>query len=147
MIPVFEKYGGIVISGVRIPNKQDLQRYGIADIEPVEKNIYKIKKIVEKPDPKYAPSDIATHGAYILPPEIFDALRKIKPGKGGEIWLVDAINLLKEQGVPLYTVIIKDAKYYDTGNKIEYMKTLVDLALAHEEISQEFKEYLKKLKI
>jgi UTP--glucose-1-phosphate uridylyltransferase len=147
MIPVFEKYGGIVISGVKIPNKQDLQRYGIADIELVEKNIYKIKKIVEKPDPDAAPSDVATHGAYILPPEIFAALKKVKPGKGKEIWLVDAINLLKEQGVPLYTVIIENAKYYDTGNKIEYMKTIIDMALTHEEISEEFKDYLKKLKI
>jgi len=147
MIPVFEKYGGIVISGVKIPNKQDLQRYGIADIELVEKNIYKIKKIVEKPDPDAAPSDVATHGAYILPPEIFAALKKVKPGKGKEIWLVDAINLLKEQSVPLYTVIIENAKYYDTGNKIEYMKTIIDMALTHEEISEEFKDYLKKLKI
>ena len=147
MITDFEKYGGIVISGVKIPNKQDLQRYGIADIELVEKNIYKIKKIVEKPDPDAAPSDVATHGAYILPPEIFAALKKVKPGKGKEIWLVDAINLLKEQGVPLYTVIIENAKYYDTGNKIEYMKTIIDMALTHEEISEEFKDYLKKLKI
>ncbi len=147
MINVFEKYGGIVISGVRLKNKDDLKRYGIADIDLVEKNIYKIKKIVEKPDPEKAPSDVATHGAYILPPEIFSALKKIKPGKGGEIWLVDAINLLKEQGVPLYTVIIENAKYYDTGNKIEYMKTIIDVALTHEEISKDFKEYLKKLKI
>ena len=145
MIPVYEKYGGIVISGVKIENKNDLNRYGIADIELVEKNIYKIKAIVEKPSPEEAPSDIATHGAYILPPEIFTALKKLNPGKGGEIWLVDAINKLKEQGVPLYAVLIENAKYYDTGNKLEYMKTTVDMALHHNEIGEEFKEYLKNL--
>jgi UTP--glucose-1-phosphate uridylyltransferase len=145
MIPVYEKYGGMVISGVKIKNKEDLSRYGIADIEPVENNIYKIKSIVEKPTPQEAPSDIATHGAYILPPEIFKALKKLTPGKGGEIWLVDAINNLQKQGVPLYTVLIKDAKYYDTGNKLEYMKTVVDMALHHKEISKVFKDYLKKL--
>lgn len=145
MIPVYEKYGGMVISGVRIDKKEDLSRYGIADIEPVENNIYKIKSIVEKPTPENAPSDIATHGAYILPPEIFKALKDLTPGKGGEIWLVDAINNLKEQGIPLYTVLIDNAKYYDTGNKLEYMKTTVDMALQHAEIGKEFKDYLKKL--
>src|SRR3989344_4733523 len=139
MIPVYEKYGGMVISGVRIDKKEDLSRYGIADIEPVDKNIYKIKSIVEKPTPENAPSNVATHGAYILPPEIFKALKDLTPGKGGEIWLVDAINNLKEQGVPLYTVLIENAKYYDTGNKLEYMKTAVEMALHHNEIGEEFK--------
>lgn len=147
MIPVYEKYGGIVISGVKIESKEDLSRYGIADIELVENNIYKIKAIVEKPSPENAPSDIATHGAYILPPEIFRALKTISPGKGGEIWLVDAINKLKEGGVPVYAVLIENGKYYDTGNKLEYMKTTVDIALQHKDIGEDFKKYLKELKL
>lgn len=145
MIDVHEKYGGMVISGVKIDKKEDLKRYGIADLEPVEGNVFKIKKIVEKPDPDSAPSDIATHGAYILPPEIFQALKTIPAGQGGEIWLTDGINYLKDQGVPLYAVVIKDGKYYDTGNKLEYMKTVVDLAKIHPEIGEEFSEYLKNL--
>ncbi len=147
MIKVHEKFGGIVISGVKIEKKEDLKRYGIADLEPVEGNVYKIKSIVEKPDPENAPSQIATHGAYILPPEIFKALRTLKPGKGGEIWLVDAINLLKEEGVPVYAVEIENGKYYDTGNKIEYMKTVVELALEHPDIKDEFRAFLKNLKL
>jgi len=147
MIKVYEKYGGIVISGVKINKKEDLSKYGIAELEPVEKNIYKIKKIVEKPEPNEAPSDIATHGGYILPPDIFGALRSIKPGKGGEIWLTDAINFLKNLGVPLYTVVIQDGKYYDTGNKLEYMKTAVEMALQHHEIKDDFKSFLKKLQL
>lgn len=145
MIRVFEKYGGMVISGVKIEKKEDLKRYGIADLEPVEGNVYKIKKIVEKPDPDSAPSNIATHGAYILPPEIFAALKKLNPGQNGEIWLVDAINMLKDEGVPLYAVEIENGKYYDTGNKLEYMKTVVELAQKHPEIGEEFKSFLKEL--
>ncbi len=144
MMEVHEKYGGIVISGVRIEKKEDLKRYGIAEIEPVEGNVYKIKSIVEKPEPDEAPSNLATHGAYILPPEIFDALREVQPGKGGEIWLVDAINLLHSRGVPLYAVEIQNAKYYDTGNKLEYMKTVVDLAKDHPEIGEDFKKFLEE---
>jgi UTP--glucose-1-phosphate uridylyltransferase len=147
MIEVHEKYGGIVISGVRIERKEDLKRYGIADVTQVEGNVYKINEIVEKPDPDKAPSNLATHGGYILPPEIFEALRTQTPGKGGEIWLVDAINKLKSQGVPLYAVEIKDAKYYDTGNKLEYMKTVVELGLKHPDINGEFKKFLKELNL
>lgn len=145
MIEVHEKYGGMVISGVRIENKEDLKRYGIADLEHVSGNVHKIKRIIEKPNPEDAPSDIATHGAYILPPEIFGALKSLTPGQAGEIWLVDAINKLKEEGVPLYAVVIENGKYYDTGNKLEYMKTVVELAQKHPEIGEEFVSYLKKL--
>lgn len=145
MMDVYETYGGMVISGVEIENKEDLKRYGIADLEHVEGNLYKIKRIVEKPNPDEAPSNIATHGAYILPPEIFKALKELEPGKGGEIWLVDAINKLQEQGVPLYTVVIQNGKYYDTGNKLEYMKTAVELALQHDDIGDDFKEFVKDL--
>ncbi|MDO8609400.1 MAG: UTP--glucose-1-phosphate uridylyltransferase [bacterium] len=147
MINVYEKHGGIVISGVKIENKADLRRYGIADLTHVENNIYKINKIIEKPEPNEAPSNIATHGGYILPPEIFSALKRIKPGKGGEIWLTDAINLLQKEGFPVYTVVIEDGKYYDTGNKFEYLKTVVEFALNHPEINSEFKTFLKSLKI
>lgn len=145
MIDVYDKYGGIVISGVRIEKKEDLKRYGIADIEPVEGNVFRVKEIVEKPEPSQAPSDIAMIGAYILPPEIFGALKRVQPGKGGEIWLVDAINLLKNEGVPLYAVEIENGRYYDTGNKLEYMKTVVELAREHAEIGEDFSRYLEQL--
>ena len=147
MIKVYEKFGGIVISGVKIENKGDLKRYGIADLTHVENNVYKINKIVEKPEINEAPSNIATHGGYILPPEIFSALRKVKPGKGKEIWLTDAINLLKGEGVPVYTVVIENSKYYDTGNKFEYLKTVIEFALQHKEINGDFKTFLKSLKL
>ena len=145
MIDVYEKYGGIVISGVAIEHKEDLKRYGIAELEHVEGNVHKIKRIVEKPEPDEAPSNIAAHGGYILPPDIFSALKRMKPGKGGEIWLTDAINLLKEEGVPVYTVVIENGRYYDTGNKFEYLKTVVEFALQHEETNEEFKKFLRTL--
>ncbi len=145
MIEVHKKFGGIVISGVRIEREGDIQRYGIADITPVEGNIYRINAIVEKPQPHMAPSNLATHGAYILPPEIFPALRELAPGQGGEIWLVDAINVLSSHGIPMYAVEIENGKYYDTGNKLEYMKTVVELALQHPEISTDFRAFLKEL--
>ncbi|MFZ2205830.1 MAG: UTP--glucose-1-phosphate uridylyltransferase [Microgenomates group bacterium] len=145
MIDVYEKYGGIVISGVKIEHKEDLKRYGIAELEHVEGNVHKIKKIVEKPEPDEAPSNIATHGGYILPPDIFSALKRLTPGKGGEIWLTDAINLLKNEGIPVYTVVIENGRYYDTGNKFEYLKTVIEFALQHDETKDEFKKFLRSI--
>ncbi len=147
MIDVYEKYQGVVISGVRIDKKEDLSRYGIADITKVEGNVYKINEIVEKPDPDKAPSNLATHGAYIVPPEIFKTLKEIQPGKGGEIWLTDAINHLRDNGVPIYAVEIKNGKYYDTGNKIEYIKTVAEMALKHPDLNGEFRKFLKDLNL
>lgn len=147
MIKVHEKHGGAVISGVRIKKKKDLKRYGIAEVEPVEGNVFKIKKIIEKPDPDKAPSDLATHGAYILPPEIFEILRKQKPGTGGEIYLPEAIDVLIATGYPVFACEIENGEYFDTGNKIEYMKTAVKLALEHPDINGEFKVFLKNLKL
>ncbi len=147
MLAVHEQYGGAVISGVRIENKEDLRRYGIAEVEEVKGNVFKIKKIIEKPHPDKAPSNLATHGAYILPPEIFGILRDQKPGTGGEIYLPEAIDQLIKTGYPVYACEIENGKYFDTGNKLEYMKTVVEFALNHEDISEDFRTFLKELKI
>ncbi|HEV2339940.1 MAG TPA: UTP--glucose-1-phosphate uridylyltransferase [Patescibacteria group bacterium] len=147
MMDVYEKYGGAVISAVRIPQKEDLKRYGIAKVTPVEGNVYKIEKIFEKPDPEKAPGNLATHGAYILPPEIFNILRNQKPGTGGEIYLPEAIDELIATGYPVYACEIKNGQYYDTGNQLEYMKTVVDFALRHPNINGAFKEFLRGLNL
>jgi len=146
IIDAHEKYGGAVISAVRIESKDDVSRYGIADMEPVEDGIFKIKKIVEKPLPDQAPSNLATHGAYILPPEIFGIIENLPP-RNGEVWLVDAINKLIENGYPVYGCEIKNGKYYDTGNKTEYLKTVIEFALNHPDFSQEIRKYIKNLQL
>jgi len=147
MLEVYKKYKGIIISAVRIESKDKLSRYGIAEMEPLEGNVFKIKKIVEKPCPEKAPSNLATHGAYILPPEIFKFISKLKKGRQGEIWLTDAINELIKSGFPSYGCEIKNAKYYDTGNKMEYLKTVVEFALSSPEFSKDFKKYLRGLNL
>ena len=147
MIKVWQEYGGAVISGVRIETRDHLSRYGIADLLPIKDNISKIKKIAEKPLPAEAPSNLATHGAYILPPEIFEIIENLKPGKGGEVWLVDAIDELIKKDYPVYACEIKNGKYFDTGNKLEYLKTVVEFALKHPEINDDFRAYLKSLKL
>ena len=143
MIDVWEKTGVPNVSAVRIPEK-DLGKYGIADVSDVEPGIFKINDIVEKPKSGEAPSNLAAHGAWIMPPRLFDILERTTPGKGGEIWLQDAISALaKEQDV--YAVEIQNGKYYDTGNKLDYLKTVVEFGLKHPEINGEFRKFINEL--
>ncbi len=145
LIEAYEKYEAPVIAGVRIP-KEDIHKYGIADVTPIEGNVFKINKIVEKPEPDSAPSDLATHGSYLFTPDIFEILENVVPGRGGEIWIADAIDeLIKKRDV--YAVELKDAKYYDCGSKLSYLKALVDHGLEHEDTKDEFRRYLKGLEL
>lgn len=144
-LDVFYKYGDPVISGIRV-DKNDVHKYGIADVTQVEKNIYQIASLVEKPKPEEAPSNLATHGCYVLTPDIFPELKKLKPGKGGEIWLVDAIKALMKKR-PVYTCEVKNAIYYDTGSKIGWLRANIDFALRDKNLRDDFKKYLKSIKI
>jgi len=98
---------------------------------------------VEKPAPEEAPSNLAAIGRYILTPEIFDALRETKPGRGGEVQLTDAINLLaKEQAV--YAYVFENGRF-DVGNKLDYLKATVEIAIDREDVGEEFRAYLADL--
>lgn len=145
MIDVWEKHGKANISAVRVPDNV-VNKYGIADVSLVESNVYKINKIVEKPKVGEAPSNLAAHGAYIMPPRLFDILEETPPGKDDELWLVDGITALaKEQDV--YAVEIQNGKYYDTGNKLEYLKTVVEFGLKHPDLKGDFRGFLKGLEL
>ncbi|XOU94197.1 MAG: UTP--glucose-1-phosphate uridylyltransferase [Candidatus Kerfeldbacteria bacterium] len=146
MIEVYEEYGHSVISAVRVKD-EDVSRYGIAEIKPVEgkENVHEILSIHEKPEVGKAPSNLATHGAYILTPGILKILKNLKPGKSGELWLTDAINILMKQE-PIYACDIKNSKYYDTGNKLEYLKANIEFALTREDLKQPLLDYLKTIK-
>jgi UTP--glucose-1-phosphate uridylyltransferase len=145
MIDVWEKHDAPNISAVRVP-KDSVGKYGIADVTPVENNVFKINKIVEKPKKEDAPSDLATHGAYIMPPRLFDLLEKLEPGKDGEIWLVDAISALAKER-DIYAVEIQNGKYYDTGNKLDYLKAVVEFGLKHPDLNGDFKNFIKNIQL
>jgi len=143
IIDVFDQYQDPVISAVRIP-KEHLNKYGIAKVKEVESKIFEIEEIIEKPDPDSAPSNLATHGAYILTPDIFEVLENLKPGKNGEIWLPDGVNGLRKNH-KIYAKEIENGKYYDTGNKLEYLKTVTEFALKREDIGEDYLKFLKSL--
>jgi len=144
-IDVFEKYGDPVISAIQVA-REDVSRYGIVEATKVEDSVYQIKKLIEKPKKEEAPSTLAAHGCYVLTPDIFPILEHLAPGKSGEIWLTDAIKELMGKR-PVYACEVSGGRYYDTGNKLEYLKTVVEFALAHKDLNGEFRQYLKSLKL
>ena len=142
MMNVYEKYHDPIIALTTV-TKEQTSRYGIIDGKEIEKNVWQIKNITEKPGPKLAKSNLAGIGGYILTPEIFPILEKLKPGKGGEVWLVDAIKELNKKQ-PLYGCKII-GKLYDAGSILGWLKANVEIALTHGKINGEFKKYLKTL--
>ncbi len=137
---VYEKYGDPVITARQTDN-EGTKKYGIIEGVKIEKDVYQVKSLVEKPGPKAAKSRIASLGGYILTPDIFEVLEKTKIGKGNELWLVDAIaNLMKKR--PIYAKII-DGEIFDLGSKLGWLKANVEFGLKDREVGKKFKNYLK----
>lgn len=143
LIKVYEKYQDPVVALTPV-TKEETKRYGIFAGTEVEKNVFQINSIVEKPGPKKAKSNLANLGGYILTPDIFPILEKLKPGKGGEVWLADAVKKLNKNR-PIYGRKI-DGKLYEAGSVFGWLKANVELALGHSKINGQFKRYLRKLK-
>lgn len=141
MIRVFQKYTDPVLTACEVDD-EGTEKYGILDVTPVEENVFQVKKIMEKPGPKKAPSRYAAVGRYILTPDIFGVLKQTPLGKGGELWLVDALFKLAEKR-PLYAAKIK-GKYFDIGSKIGWLCANIDFALRREDTRNELEKYFKK---
>ncbi len=144
LIDVYDKYNNSVL-GVQTVDKIQVNKYGIVSGNAIEDRIYKVDGLVEKPEIDEAPSNVAILGRYILDPKIFEVLENTTIGKGGEIQLTDAlVNLSKERNIIAYDF---KGKRYDVGDKLGYLQATVEYALEREELTEEFKSYLKSLDI
>ena len=135
-----ERYGRSVLGAMEV-RKEDISLYGCIEPELVEnEHLARVRSIVEKPDPANAPSNLAAIGRYVLTPEIFECLRRTQPGVGGELQLTDAINnLAQEQAV--YAFVFEGGRF-DVGNKLDYLKATIELAIERDDIGEEFREWL-----
>jgi UTP--glucose-1-phosphate uridylyltransferase len=142
MMEVYEKKETAVL-GCKTVAEKDVSKYGIVDYSHKNGDTYKVDDMIEKPSLEEAPSNLAILGRYIITPDIFNILENTPPGKGGEIQLTDALKTLLEKRV-VYGYDF-EGKRYDVGNKMGFLKTTVELALAREDLGPEFKAYLKEL--
>ncbi len=147
LLSAYEKYGYSCLASLRAKSDADYDRYGFAGGTELEPGIIDATSLIEKPGKANAPSDLATVSGYLFTPDIFDYLDTVLAGlqPGQEFYYNDALKLMLGDGKHVLAVEIKDGKFYDTGNKLEYMKTQVEFALRDPSVNGEFREYLKTL--
>jgi len=142
MAATYAFHRGSVLGVEEVP-RRDTDKYGIVEVETARVPVSRIRSIVEKPKPKVAPSTLAVVGRYVLTPGVFDELRQLGRGAGGEIQLTDGIaRLLAREAVYAHRF---EGKRYDCGSKLGYLQATVEHALAHPELSRAFRSYLIRL--
>ncbi|MCF7551317.1 UTP--glucose-1-phosphate uridylyltransferase [Pseudonocardia sp. WMMC193] len=141
MIAVREAKGGSVLCAFDIP-KAEISPYGVFDVSDTEDpDVKQVHGMVEKPSPEEAPSTFAAAGRYVLDRAIFDALRRITPGAGGELQLTDAVQLLIDEGHPVHIVVHRGGRH-DLGNPGGYVRAFVDFALDHPDYGASLRTWL-----
>jgi UTP--glucose-1-phosphate uridylyltransferase len=149
LVEIYEATGKGAIAVEEVP-RQRVHLYGIVDAVPANERpwgdqLLRIKDLVEKPKAEDAPSNLAVTGRYVLQPEIFDYLEKAQPGAGGEIQLTDALrSLAQAQGLWAF---VYQGKTYDAGDKLGFLEATVELALKNPKFGEDFRAYLKGLKL
>ncbi|WP_457600300.1 UTP--glucose-1-phosphate uridylyltransferase GalU [Hydrogenivirga sp.] len=139
MLELYDRLERSVIALFEVP-EEEVSKYGIAKVRETEEGNLLIEELVEKPSPDEAPSNLAIVGRYVFTPLIFEKLRDTKPGKGGEVQLTDAMRLLMEEE-EIYACKI-EGKVYDTGNPLDYLKTVIEFALRRDDIGEELKKFI-----
>ncbi len=149
LLDIYGFFGAPVVAVMEVP-LENISAYGSIEAEPVAHNgsndrVFRVRNMVEKPRPSDAPSNLAIIGRYVLTPDIFESLQAIDPGSGGEIQLTDALkHLLRRR--PIYAVRFEGTRY-DAGDKLGFLKATVEFALRRHDLGQEFREYLRGLKV
>jgi UTP--glucose-1-phosphate uridylyltransferase len=148
MIEVRQRYGGSVVALMEVDPEQ-VSQYGCAAIEPTgEDDVVRVTDLVEKPVPGEAPSRWIIIGRYVCDSAVFDVLRDTPPGRGGEIQLTDALKVLGSSdyngpGGGVHGVLFRGRRY-DTGNKLDYLRTMVQFACERQDLAEEFVPWLRK---
>jgi UTP--glucose-1-phosphate uridylyltransferase len=147
LLDVYEEYGCSVLASIKAKTDEDYTRYGFAGGKQIRDGLIDIDTIIEKPGKDNAPSDLANVSGFIMMPQIFDYLDKALENleEGDELYYNDALKLMLADGHKVLAAEVKNGKYYDTGNKLEYLKTVVDFALRHPDLNGHFKAYLRSL--
>src|SRR6202044_2929869 len=142
MIEVRQQYGGSVVALMEVA-PEDVSLYGCAAVETTaEDDVVMVTDLVEKPSPGTAPSRWIVIGRYVCDPEVFDVLRETQPGRGGEIQLTDALKVFASKGE--LRGVLFNGRRFDTGNKLDYLRTMVMFAGERPDLAGEFIPWLRK---
>jgi UTP--glucose-1-phosphate uridylyltransferase len=145
MMAEHEKTGAAIVALMEVDPDQ-IHMYGAAAVEPTDHDgVVRITGLVEKPDKDDAPSNYAIIGRYVLSPDVFDVIEHLEPGKGGEIQLTDALQVLAEDdaGPGVYGVVFRGRRY-DTGDRLDYIKAIVQLAADRDDLGPQLRPWLQE---
>lgn len=143
VMDTYEKYGDSVV-GLSSVGADEADKFGVIDGIDVGGGNYEVKRFVEKPAPGTAPSDLAAVGIYVITPEVFGVLGKMRSGKSGEIRLADAFDLMLEAGRPIYGRKI-EGEWLDTGNKFNFIKATIKYGLKDPEVREDLQSLIDSL--
>lgn len=146
MVAIYNELQGSILTCVRAKSDDDYKRYGFIGGESVRAGLTKMNRIIEKPGSKdQSPSDIASVSGYIFEPVIFEYLERQRNALQEHEEFNQQVSMqnMMNDGHVMYGYEVPNGTYYDTGNKLEYIKTVVDFALDHEELGSEFREHLE----
>lgn len=149
MIEVYEQTGGSVLSCIRLQRDSDYTKYGVVGGQQVRDGLIKMQRIIEKPGKESAPSELGSVSSYLFVPQVLDYIQKIYDAydrsSGEELKIQTAMQQMIDEGHDYYGLEIAGARFYDAGDKLEYLKTVVDFALRREDLGADFREYLRKV--
>jgi UTP--glucose-1-phosphate uridylyltransferase len=146
LLAAYDKYKAPILGAFETEDPKHSHLYGFVDGKEVEPGLVRVERIVEKPGPENVPSKYAIVSGFVLTPEVMSYGEKVKPAANGEFLYTDAIAELLKDDKPVYALKIQNGTYYDCGNKLDYIKTNIELALANEQMGDALKEYLSALK-
>ncbi len=142
LLDAYEEYGKGVV-GIKEVSPEAIAKYSSLAVEPIKERVFRVTDMIEKPNPEQVLSLYSILGRCVLPPEIFNILEHTAPGAGGEIQLTDAMKELAKRETMIGVDFL--SKRYDMGNKLGMMIANCEVALAHPEIGEDFKKFIKEL--
>ena len=142
LMEVYERYNETVVA-LEPVDPQKVERYGIVGGSQIAQDLYLVSKLVEKPRPEEAPSNLAIAARYAFSPKIFDYISRTPPGRNGEIQLTDAMQLMLRDRA-IYGLVF-EGRRHDIGSKLDFLKTNVIYGLAREDLGPEFREFIREI--
>jgi UTP--glucose-1-phosphate uridylyltransferase len=145
LVNAYETYGGSMLACKKVTEDSEYDRYGFASGKKVADGFLDVEKIIEKPGKAHAPSDLASVSGYLLTPDIFRYIEQEAKDlqHGNELNIQPAMQQMIQNGHKFYACEIQNGLYHDTGDKLEYMKTVFDFALSRDDIGQSLREFLE----
>lgn len=147
LIAIYQEFGCPVMSAIRAASDEDYQRYGFASGEVIRPGLIDTKLHIEKPGKEKAPSDLATVSGFLLTADVFSYLHQAAAElqEGTEFYSYEALKRMMADNKRVLTYEIENGRFYDAGNKLEYLKTVVDFALQRNDIKDDFRTYLRTI--